>query len=219
MRFLSAGSRAVLLELGALEEVVAVHDRLRRRPPDGVTQLVPAARTILVGFDPEVTTPDRLAAQVASVTSSASGATTEAHTGTQHALVEDVPRPEVRIPVVYDGPDLAAVAELTGLGVAEVVERHAATAYTVAFCGFAPGFAYLSGLDPLLCLPRREVPRTQVPAGSVAISDRFTAVYPHVSPGGWHLLGSTTAVMWDVDRRPPGLLAPGDRVRFVPVRP
>jgi KipI family sensor histidine kinase inhibitor len=120
----------------------------------------------------------------------------------------------VTIPVVYDGPDLADVASRTDLSVEEVVRRHAAGEYVVAFCGFAPGFGYLTGLDPALCLPRRTVPRTRIPAGSVAVADRFTSVYPSNSPGGWHLLGRTATVMWDLERQPPALLAPGTRVRF-----
>jgi len=126
--------------------------------------------------------------------------------------------PVLEILVHYDGADLEAVARLSGLSAAEVVARHCAPVYTVAFCGFAPGFAYLAGLDDALRLPRRAVPRTRVPAGSVAIADRYTAVYPHSSPGGWNLLGRTDAVVWDAEREPPAMLAPGGRVRFVPAR-
>ena len=91
----------------------------------------------------------------------------------------------VTIDVVYGGPDLVAVAEATGLTVGQVVERHLSGTYTVAFCGFSPGFAYLRGLDPALQIPRRAVPRTRVPAGSVAIAARYSSVYPSASPGGW----------------------------------
>ncbi|MEO3784436.1 5-oxoprolinase subunit PxpB [Actinocorallia sp. B10E7] len=124
----------------------------------------------------------------------------------------------VEIPVVYDGDDLAEVAELTGLAVAEVVERHSATEYAVAYLGFSPGFAYLTGLDPVLRVPRRTSPRTAVPAGSVAIAGPYASVYPSASPGGWRLLGRTALALWDVRREPPALLGPGDRVRFVPGR-
>lgn len=121
----------------------------------------------------------------------------------------------VEIPVRYDGPDLEEVARLTGLSPEEVVARHTGAEHVAAFLGFQPGFAYLIGGDELLQVPRREVPRTVVPGGTVAIAGEYSGVYPRDSPGGWRLLGSTTAVMFDPAREPPALLAPGDRVRFV----
>ena len=113
-------------------------------------------------------------------------------------------------------PDLPAVAAETGLTHDEVIGRHARGRYVVAFCGFAPGFAYLTGLDPQLHVPRLSEPRTRVPAGAVGIADEFTGVYPRPSPGGWRLLGRTAATLWDVERKPPALLVPGARVRFRP---
>ncbi|HSN26522.1 MAG TPA: carboxyltransferase domain-containing protein, partial [Kofleriaceae bacterium] len=122
----------------------------------------------------------------------------------------DPPREHV-LHARYDGDDLARVAEQTGLSVAQVIERHAATTYTVDTIGFRPGFAYLSGLDPTLVLPRRATPRSRVPAGSLAIADEFTAVYPGESPGGWHLIGRVAEAMFG----PGGArLQLGDRVRF-----
>jgi KipI family sensor histidine kinase inhibitor len=123
--------------------------------------------------------------------------------------------PAVEIPVVYDGEDLAEVAAACGTSTDEVVRRHLAGRYECAFCGFAPGFAYLTGLDPGLQLPRRATPRTRVPAGAVAIAAEYTAVYPSPSPGGWHLLGRTDAVLWDVSRPEPASIRPGTTVRFV----
>jgi KipI family sensor histidine kinase inhibitor len=120
------------------------------------------------------------------------------------------------IPVHYDGADLPVVAEQSGLTVNDVIELHSHTLYTVDFFGFSPGFAYLTGLPQQLQLPRRANPRTLVPAGSVAIAAHYCAVYPRASPGGWHLLGHTDMVMFDVDRDPPTLLQPGAHVRFVP---
>ncbi len=120
----------------------------------------------------------------------------------------------VRLPVRYDGPDLASVASATGLSVDEVVARHSGATYRAAFGGFAPGFAYLTGLDPVLELPRRTSPRPVVPAGSVAIAAGYSAVYPRASPGGWHLLGAVDAVLFDPERDPPALIAPGATVRF-----
>ncbi|HEX9064546.1 MAG TPA: urea amidolyase family protein, partial [Streptosporangiaceae bacterium] len=131
-----------------------------------------------------------------------------------HDLADDEP---VTIPVVYDGADLAEVAELSGLSQAEVIARHSGADYQVGWLGFAPGFAYLTGLDPRLEVPRLASPRVAVPAGSVAIAGSLTGVYPASSPGGWRLLGHTTTRMWDQERDPPALLGPGRRVRFAPV--
>lgn len=122
---------------------------------------------------------------------------------------------EVSIDVSYDGPDLALVAAHWGCTEDEVVDRHTSLELVSAFCGFAPGFAYLAGLPEEWAVPRRPSPRPRVPAGSVALADRWCAVYPTASPGGWQLIGTTTATLWDAGRRPPALLAPGTRVRFV----
>jgi KipI family sensor histidine kinase inhibitor len=122
---------------------------------------------------------------------------------------------EVEIPVVYDGADLAEVARLTGLSVGEVIERHQAARYRVGWVGFSPGFGYLTGLDPVLAaVPRLATPRQSVPAGAVAIAGGLAAVYPRASPGGWRLLGRASARLWDPQRQPPALLAPGTLVRF-----
>jgi len=126
----------------------------------------------------------------------------------------DVP---VEIAVRYDGADLADIATACSLSIDEVISLHSGADYRVAFCGFAPGFAYLIGLPKALHTARRESPRAQVPAGSVAIAAGYSAVYPRVSPGGWHLLGTTTATMWDGTRDVPALLQPGQCVRFVRV--
>ncbi len=214
MRVLTAGSRALLVELDAAApsldpDPAQLYRALAEMPPVGAVEFVPAARTVLVGFDPERTSPVRLTADIAA----AAEATQVAALA---AAPADDPREVVEIPVEYDGPDLESVAELTDSSIDEVVRRHSAPLYEVAFCGFAPGFGYLTGLDPTLHLPRRPVPRTRVPAGSVAISDRYCGGYPHPSPGGWHLLGRTRVAVWDVARQPPALLVPGARVRFVP---
>ncbi|MDQ1651651.1 MAG: hypothetical protein QOI35_851 [Cryptosporangiaceae bacterium] len=196
---LRCGERAVLAETGGLAEAMDLHARLAAARLPGVEELVPAARTVLIRFDPSRTSPDVLAAALATLPA-ASG--------------REVPGDLVEIPVTYDGADLAEVAELTGLTPAEVAARHAAAEYTVAFCGFSPGFGYLTGGDPALDVPRLATPRTKVPAGSVAIAEAFTGVYPRELPGGWRILGTTTAVLWDLDRDPPGLFVPGTRVRF-----
>ena len=199
VRLLPCGRRAVLVEC---DDVLGYQTAVSRLGLAGVEELVPAARTLLVRFDPSVTDADRLGAllrQVSPVDSAASEAG------------------EVVIPVVYDGEDLDDVAEETGIGVSEVIARHTAGTYVSAFCGFAPGFAYLSGSDPLLHVSRRSSPRTRIPPGSVAIAGEYSAVYPSASPGGWRLLGRTDVPVWDVERDPPNLLPPGTRVRFTAV--
>ncbi|WP_410618463.1 5-oxoprolinase subunit B family protein [Amycolatopsis sp. cmx-8-4] len=196
VRLLPCGRRAVLVEV---DDVLGYQAALAQAPPLGVEELVPAAQTLLVRFDPAVTSADRLGALLRQVSP-------------VDSQVADTR--EVVIPVVYDGEDLAEVAAETGLPVAEVVARHSAGSYVSAFCGFAPGFAYLSGADPVLHVARRSSPRTRIPAGSVAIAGEYSAVYPSASPGGWRLLGRTDAPVWDVERDPPNLLPPGTRVRF-----
>jgi KipI family sensor histidine kinase inhibitor len=122
--------------------------------------------------------------------------------------------PEVVLGVVFDGPDLAEVAERTGRDVDALVGVLTSSWLTVAFGGFAPGFAYLTGLPADLHVPRRETPRTRVPAGAVGLAGPYAGVYPRASPGGWQLVGRTDAVLFDVERDPPALLFPGTSVRF-----
>ncbi|WP_194911750.1 5-oxoprolinase subunit B family protein [Catenulispora rubra] len=216
MRFLNAGDRALLVELdlaeaaekaGAAPEPARLYRALMREKPAGALEFVPAARTVLVRFDPALTSSGLLAARIGEV----ARAMDDEAGGAGGVEDADV----LEIPVRYDGEDLDVVARLAGLSVSEVVARHCAPVYTVAFCGFAPGFGYLTGLDDALWLPRRAVPRTRVPAGSVAIADRYAAVYPQASPGGWNLLGRTYVAVWDAARQPPAMFVPGVRVRFV----
>ncbi len=197
MRVLPMGERAALVE-DPPGGPAAWAAGLRTLATDGVVEVVPGARTVLVACRDA-------AALAAAMMSLDEVVPTIAERGDS----------TVEISVVYDGPDLAHVAAATGLRRAEVVARHQGASYTVAFCGFAPGFAYLAGLPPELHLPRRTTPRTRVPAGSVAIASEYSAVYPRSSPGGWHLLGTTTASLFDAGRDPPALLAPGTSVRFV----
>ena len=202
-RFLRCGREALLCEVEDLDEALALYAALRAAALPGVIDLVPAARTVLIRLDPAATSPVRVREAVADLPVDRRG------------------RPDagtVTVPVRYDGPDLADVAAHTGLTEAGVVARHTAAQWTVGFAGFAPGFGYLTGGDPALEVPRRETPRTRIPAGSVGLAGRFSGVYPNDSPGGWQIIGSTTLRMWDVDRDPPALLAPGVRVRFEAVR-
>jgi len=188
------GQHATLIDLpdpGLVGGIAAAAHRVR-----GVVEVVPGASTVLVRF-----------------TGTSRDSVDEALAALEPEVVA-VRSAQVVLPVRYDGADLAAVAAATGLDVDAVVALHSSAEYTVRFCGFAPGFAYLDGLDPRLRLPRLASPRTSVPAGSVAVAAEFTGVYPRSSPGGWHLLGRTDAVLWDADRDPPALLSPGTRVRF-----
>jgi KipI family sensor histidine kinase inhibitor len=194
------GPRAALIEaLGADPADWAAGLRALELP--GVSDIVPAAETVLLAC---------------------SGPAELAHVRERLADVRPLDAggraqsPPIEIPVRYDGDDLGVVAATTGLTMDEVIATHAAPLYSVAFCGFTPGFGYLRGLDARLHIPRRATPRTRVPAGSVAIAAEYTAVYPRPSPGGWHLLGTTRAVMFDPDRSPPALFQPGAHVRFVP---
>lgn len=173
----------------------------------GVVDLAPTFNTLAVVFDPCSTDPDMLGAAILS----------------QLSILESAAPPRgtfVEIPVAYggdDGPDLAAVAAHAGLDPEEVVRLHTAADHVVGMIGFAPGFPYLLGLPAALAIPRRATPRTLVPAGSVAIAERQTGIYPRPSPGGWHVIGRTTRTMFDPRRDPPALLRAGDIVRFVPV--
>ena len=198
MRILTASDRALLVEVADVDEAIRGNLAWARIP--GVVELVPAARTVLVRFDPAFVSAAHLAEMLRS------------WPVPDGAIAS---RDEVEISVRYDGEDLAEVAGLLGVSAEEVVRRHLAAEWRVAFAGFAPGFGYIAGSDPLLDVPRRATPRTRVPAGAVGLAGRFTGVYPRESPGGWQLIGRTEAVLWDVDREPPALLVPGTRVRFV----
>ncbi|MFF7490782.1 5-oxoprolinase subunit PxpB [Streptomyces luteogriseus] len=201
MKVLPVGEDALLVEVSSGDEAQALHAELLRRRAEGslsAREIVPAARTVLLdGLD----SPARLAAEL-----------TAADLPPAPPLARDV----VEIPVRYDGPDLADVAAHWGVPEREVARIHGDTEFRVAFCGFAPGFGYLTGLPPRYDVPRRATPRTAVPAGSVALAGPYTGVYPRSSPGGWQLIGTTDAVLWDHARAPAALLSPGTRVRFVP---
>ncbi len=195
------GDAALLVELDDLDAVLALAAAVRDEGPDGVLDVVPAARTVLL-----VTEPGTALEPLATLVTSLSSRLPTASTATDTEPVE--------IAVVYDGPDLAEVARLTGLGAEEVVAAHTGTPWRIAFGGFAPGFAYLTGGDPRLAVPRRDEPRTTVPAGAVGLAGEYSGIYPRPSPGGWQLIGRTDAVLWDAERDPPALLTPGGTVRF-----
>jgi KipI family sensor histidine kinase inhibitor len=195
VRLISVGRDAVLVEVANPAEAVSLAAWARERRL--ATDIVPGAETVLLdGLLDGL--PDREG--LAGVLS-------------RWRPTATAPGPLVELAVTYDGPDLADVAEHWGCGVDEVVERHTTTVLVSAFCGFSPGFAYLSGLEAEV--PRLATPRTRVPAGSVALAGRWCGVYPTSSPGGWRIIGHTDAVLWDPARADPALLSPGTRVRFV----
>ena len=200
MRVLPSGRAGLLLELPTLEAVLDLYAELQDRPVEGVVDVVPAARTVLLCLD-------RAATDLARVERAVRALEPRPREQAERGLVE--------VPVVYDGPDLEEAGELTGWGADGVVARHTAAEWTVAFCGFAPGFGYLVCPEQGWSVPRRSSPRTRVPAGSVALAGEFTGVYPRESPGGWQLIGRTDLPVFDLDRDPPAVFAPGTRVRFV----
>ncbi|MFF1791573.1 5-oxoprolinase subunit PxpB [Kitasatospora sp. NPDC058243] len=198
------GERALLVELDDTAQVAALYGWLRERQESralgAVEEIVPAARTVLLDGVADV---DALAALLRTARPSASAAATG---------------PLVEVPTVYDGADLAEVAALWGVSEEAAVRIHTGPEYVVAFCGFAPGFGYLTGLAPRYEVPRRATPRSSVPVGSVALAGPYTGVYPGSSPGGWQLIGRTGLTLWDTGREPAALLAPGVRVRFTAER-
>jgi KipI family sensor histidine kinase inhibitor len=200
MRLLPSGTTALLVELDDLDEVLGLYAALEHDLPEGVVDVVPAARTLLVVTDP-------LVASLSSVAA---------------AIRTSAPREDrldagdlLEVPVSYDGEDLDEAARLLGCDADELVRRHTAEEWTVAFCGFMPGFGYLVSKAWQTQVPRRSSPRKKVPSGSVALAGEFSGVYPRESPGGWQLIGRSSLVMFDPSREPAALLRPGIRVRFV----
>lgn len=196
------GTTAVLAELAGLHDVLALQSLLVERPLPGQVDVLAAAETVLVTAE-SAPAARRIAGLLLKL---------DLSVGVRAA------GKLVTIETVYDGGDLAEVGQLTGLGAEGVVAAHRGQVWTVAFGGFAPGFTYLVGENQQLDVPRRDSPRTVVPAGSVALAGNYSAVYPRQSPGGWQLIGRTAARLWDLGREQPALLAPGDRVQFRPIR-
>lgn len=201
MRIRTASDHALLVDADDLDEAMRLNLAWEGIP--GIVERIPGARTVLVRFDPLRVSASDLATALAA-------------TPIDTAHLPDTG--EVTVPVRYDGEDLEEAASLLGVTAEELVNRHLAAHWRVAFSGFAPGFGYVVSSDPLFDVPRRASPRTRVPAGSVALAGEFTGVYPRESPGGWQLIGRTDAAMWDIDRDPPALLSPGTAVRFERVR-
>ena len=203
MRFLPVNLDVLLVELNDMDETLALFDALTAEPIAGVEEIVPAARTLLIQFRPSTLERQTLVNRIA-------GQDLSQRREGEHRRVE--------IPVHYNGEDLDEVATLLNISRAEVIQRHTAHDYSVAFCGFAPGFAYLTG-GVWFQVPRRPTPRTRIPAGAVALAGDFSGVYPKASPGGWQIIGVTPLQMWDLNRAEPALLRPGYKVRFTDAGP
>ncbi len=201
MRIIPVGAHALLLDLtgdppGSVERWRAELWRRREAGEYDWSEIVTGARTVLIdGCDD----PGALVSDLATWTLPDAA---EADTGSL-----------VRIPITYDGPDLDWIADHLGVSTTGFIARHLATTFLVAFCGFAPGFAYMTGFGATV--PRLDTPRSRVPAGSVGLADSYCGIYPGVSPGGWRLVGHTSVTLFDADRQTPALLAPGTRVRFI----
>lgn len=202
MRFLPVNLDALLVELDDLPQTLALLASLQAEPIAGIEEMVPAARTLLVRYRPAKVSIGALVERIGA-----------------RSLAAKVERAAtlIEIPVDYSGEDLDEVAQRLGVSREEVIRRHTGSEYSVAFTGFAPGFAYLSGGDPGLNVPRRATPRTRIPAGAVGLAGPFSAVYPQASPGGWQIIGVTATPMWDLQREVPALLQPGIRVRFIDI--
>jgi KipI family sensor histidine kinase inhibitor len=203
VRFLPVNLDALLVELNDLDETLALFDALMAEPIAGVEEIVPAARTLLIQFRPSAIERQALVDRIA---------------GRDLSQRREGEQRRVEIPVHYNGEDLDEVATLLGISRNDVIQRHTAHDYSVAFCGFAPGFAYLTG-GAGFQVPRRKTPRTRIPAGAVALAGDFSGVYPQASPGGWQIIGVTPLQMWDLNRAEPALLRPGYKVRFTDAGP
>ena len=176
-------------------------------PPEGVVECIPTYRSLLLVYDPEVTGPERLQAQLLAREAGMSAVS--------------IPEPAtVDIPVCYGGrfgPDIDAVASAHGLTEQAVVRIHSERVYPIYMIGFTPGFPFLGGLAEILHTPRLQSPRTRVPEGSVGIANNQTGIYPVASPGGWQLIGRTPLRLFAPERKNPFLFKAGDHIRFRPI--
>ena len=211
-RFLMSGDAAMTVELGETVDrrisakVIRLHRHLRASPLPGVIETLPAFRSLLVQFDPRVIAPQALQERLAGII----------------ADISDAPLPSRRwtLPICYAPEfalDMEAVASLTGMTPAQIIECQVSATYHVYMLGFLPGYAYMGDTPEPLRLPRRRDPRTRVPAGSLAMATSFVSIYPFENPGGWHILGRTPFGFFDAGAAEPAALAPGDEVRFEPV--
>ena len=193
------GDSALLVETRDSAEAQKLHRLLAAEAIPGLRQLVPAYDSLLIAADPLIADLEGLSRRLPELA---------------RAPQQQLHPKSHEIPVRYGGEDLEATADALGMSAEELVRRHSAPSYTVAFLGFAPGFAYLTGLDPRLQLPRLATPRTRTPEGAVAIAGEFSGIYPQATPGGWRVLGITGVKLFDATRASPALFSPGDHLRF-----
>ncbi|MBO04934.1 MAG: allophanate hydrolase [Chloroflexi bacterium] len=214
-RIVPAGDSAILIELGSEidptvnDQVYSLASDIENTNINGVTELVPTYRSLLVNYDPMAIGFNEMHDVLNQVVENQSNRESK-----------DFEPVVIELPVVYggeDGPDIENVAGYAGISASEVIEIHSSTDYRVYMIGFAPGFPYLGGLDERIATPRLKTPRVLVPAGSVGIAESQTGVYPNASPGGWQLIGRTATKLFDVNSPKPSKITPGSRVRFVPV--
>ncbi|MBD2813310.1 5-oxoprolinase/urea amidolyase family protein [Xenorhabdus sp. Flor] len=199
MRFLPVNFNSIMVELSGLTETLMLFDSLNMTPIPGIEEMIPAARTLMIRFHPMTISVYQLVDEI------------------QNRSLQTyryVSGKQIEIPVCYNGEDLAAVAEMLGTSIQDVIRQHTENEYMVAFTGFAPGFAYMVSDIAQWNIPRRKTPRTRIPAGTVALAGEFSGIYPQASPGGWQLIGITNERMWDLSRPDPALLQPGNRVSF-----
>jgi len=200
MRILPCGEDALLIELDNAQSAIATHQALCDANLPGVVEMVPAERTVLVTVNPRTTQLSQLVQQLSTVTPSD---------------IAPTDRGAIELPVVYDGPDLGSVCEITGMESEELIECHRRQVWTVAFTGFAPGFGYMTSREWTHSIPRHSESRLKVRAGAVGLAGCYCGIYPLDAPGGWQIIGHTSARMWDLARESPALLVPGTRVAFL----
>ena len=212
VRFLPAGDTALIVEFGdsidraVSARVLRLSALVRAATLPGVVETVPTFRSLLVHYEPRATDSASLTAAIEKLL--------------EHGSADAQPVKLWRIPACYafsHAPDLAEVAQRTGMSTAAVVDLHSGTRFHIYMIGFVPGYPYMGDLPAPLVLPRRADPRIRVPPGSIAIATSLTAIYPLESPGGWHLIGATPIRLFDPRRARPALLSPGDAVRFEPI--
>ena len=215
-KVLPVGDSAVLVEFGdsiepeVNDRVYAFAASVTAADIDGVEELVPTYRSLLVNYDLHKISYENMAARLEALTQAVEG---PADTASRGSVI-------VHIPVTYGGeygPDLGDVADHNGLSSPEVIDIHSGTGYRVFMLGFAPGFPYLGGMDERIACPRLQTPRVRLPAGSVGIAESQTGVYPNDSPGGWRIIGRTPVKLFDPDAEPPAAILPGSKVVFDPV--
>lgn len=223
-RFLQAGDTALTVELGATAElglslrVLELYAQISSAGLPGVVELVPTLRSLTVHYDPRVTSSRVLRAALAPIVDV--GLAESGRDVSTDGNAVPVPGRRWLMPACYApefGPDIESVAAACGLDAGQVPALHASVPYRVLMVGFLPGHPYMGNLPPPLRIPRRDTPRTSVPAGSVAIATTMSVIYPLESPGGWHIIARTPVALFDATRAEPSLLAPGDEVRFRPI--